>query len=85
MRPPDPLLAAGTRYRPTLVLMTHDLDEAVSLADRLVLLPERPAGVADVLRVAPARPRDRRDPNLLGLGIASLEALQLERSQLGGV
>ncbi|HEY8731464.1 MAG TPA: ABC transporter ATP-binding protein [Candidatus Limnocylindria bacterium] len=82
MRLQDHLLAAWTRYRPTLVLVTHDLDEAVYLADRVVLFSDRPARVVDVLRVAPRRPRDRRDPDLLGLRVALLEALHLERSEL---
>lgn len=82
MRLQDHLLTAWTRYRPTLVLVTHDLDEAVYLADRVILLTDRPARVADVLRVAPDRPRDRRDPSLLGLRVALLEALHLERSEL---
>jgi ABC-type nitrate/sulfonate/bicarbonate transport system ATPase subunit len=85
MRLQDHLLAAWKRYQPTLVLVTHDLDEAVYLADRVILLTDRPARVADVLRVVPQRPRDRRDPNLLGLRVALLEALHLERSQLVGV
>ncbi|MDE3194369.1 MAG: ABC transporter ATP-binding protein [Chloroflexota bacterium] len=83
MKLQDHLLAAWQRYRPTLVLVTHDLDEAVYLADRVVLLSERPSRVQDVLRVAPARPRDRRDPSLLGLRVALLEALHLERGAVG--
>jgi sulfonate transport system ATP-binding protein len=79
MRLQDHLLAAWTRYQPTLVLVTHDLDEAVYLADRVVLLGERPGRVVDIMRVAPSRPRDRRDPNLTGLRVALLEALHLER------
>ena len=79
MRLQDHLLAAWTRYRPTLVLVTHDLDEAVYLADRVVLFGERPGRVVDIMRVAPERPRDRRDPSLLGLRVALLEALHLER------
>ncbi|HVR88402.1 MAG TPA: ATP-binding cassette domain-containing protein [Candidatus Limnocylindria bacterium] len=82
MRLQDHLLAAWSRYRPTLVLVTHDLDEAVYLADRVVLMSDRPSRIVDVLRVAPDRPRDRRDPSLLGLRVALLEALHLERSQL---
>jgi sulfonate transport system ATP-binding protein len=83
MRLQDHLVAAWMRYRPTLVLVTHDLDEAVYLADRVVLLGERPGRVQDILRVASERPRDRRDPTLLGLRVALLEALHLERSQVG--
>ncbi len=83
MRLQDHLLAAWARYRPTLVLVTHDLDEAVYLADRVVIVGDRPSRVQDVLRVAPGRPRDRRDPALLGLRVALLEALHLERSAVG--
>src|SRR5216683_2534867 len=79
MRLQDHLLAAWTRYRPTLLLVTHDLDEAVYLADRVILLGERPARVVDVIPVAPDRPRDRRDPTLAALRVALLEGLHLER------
>jgi sulfonate transport system ATP-binding protein len=79
MRLQDHLLAAWTRYRPTLLLVTHDLDEAVYLADRVVLLGERPGRVIDVIPVAPPRPGDRRDPTLAALRVALLEALHLER------
>jgi sulfonate transport system ATP-binding protein len=82
MRLQDHLLAAWARYRPTLVLVTHDLDEAAYLADRVILLSDRPARVADILHVAPERPRDRRDPSLVALRAALLEALHLERSAL---
>ena len=82
MKLQDHLLTAWQRYRPTLVLVTHDLDEAVYLADRVVLLAERPSRVQDVLRVAPERPRDRRDTSLLGLRVALLEALHLEKGEL---
>ncbi len=83
MRLQDHLLAAWLRYRPTLVLVTHDLDEAVYLADRIVLLGERPSRVQDVIPVSPERPRDRRDPTLAALRVALLEALHLERTELG--
>jgi sulfonate transport system ATP-binding protein len=62
MRLQDHLLAAWSRYRPTLVLVTHDLDEAVYLADRVVLLTDRPARVSDVLRVAADRRAARGAP-----------------------
>jgi ABC-type nitrate/sulfonate/bicarbonate transport system ATPase subunit len=80
--PQDHLLAAWARYRPTLVLVTHDLDEAVYLADRVILLSDRPSRVTDVIPVVVDRPRDRRDPTLAALRVALLEALHLERSQV---
>ena len=82
MRLQDHLLAAWARYRPTLLLVTHDLDEAVYLADRVVLLSDRPSRVVDIIPVVPERPRDRRDPTLGALRVALLEALHLERSEV---
>jgi sulfonate transport system ATP-binding protein len=80
MRLQDHLLAAWARYRPTLVLVTHDLDEAVYLADRVFVLGERPGRVIDVIPVLPSRPRDRRDAALAALRVALLEAVHLERA-----
>jgi sulfonate transport system ATP-binding protein len=80
MRLQDHLLSAWARYRPTLVLVTHDLDEAVYLADRVFVLGERPGRVIDVIPVLPSRPRDRRDPALAALRVALLEAVHLERA-----
>jgi sulfonate transport system ATP-binding protein len=82
MRLQDHLLTAWTRYRPTLLLVTHDLDEAVYLADRVILLSDRPGRVSDVIPVVVERPRDRRDPTLAALRVALLESLHLERSQV---
>jgi NitT/TauT family transport system ATP-binding protein len=42
----------------TMVLVSHDLEEAVWLADTIVLLTRRPTRVAEVLRFDAPRPRD---------------------------
>jgi sulfonate transport system ATP-binding protein len=78
MRLQDHLLAAWERYRPTLLLVTHDLDEAVYLADRVVLLSERPATVQLTRRVMVPRPRERGDLTLAALRAELLHALHLE-------
>ncbi len=44
--------------RKTIVFVTHDLDEAVQLADRVVVLTARPARIATVVPIDLPRPRD---------------------------
>ncbi|WP_430395939.1 ABC transporter ATP-binding protein [Ferrovibrio sp.] len=45
--------------RPTMVLVTHDIEEALVLADRVVVLSPKPGRIDAVIDMALARPRDR--------------------------
>jgi sulfonate transport system ATP-binding protein len=48
-------------YRPTMLLVTHDIDEALVLADRVAVLGGSPGTVHYELTVDLRRPRDRSD------------------------
>jgi len=80
MRLQDHLLAAWERYRPTLLLVTHDLDESVYLADRVVLLSERPSTIQLTKSVEVPRPRERGNLALATLRAELLQALHLDRT-----
>lgn len=67
MRMQDLLLDVCRELRPTVVLVTHDVDEALYLADRIVVLGPRPASVAATIAVPRSRPRDRGDTALATL------------------
>ncbi len=58
-RQQDHLLDVLGRDRPTVLFITHDIDEALALADRIVLLAGPPGRVALTQPVDLARPRDR--------------------------
>lgn len=49
----------------TLILVTHDLDEAVYLADRIIVLESKPARVAKQVAVDLPRPRDQAETRAL--------------------
>ncbi len=49
----------------TVVLVTHDIEEAAQLADRIVLLTERPAQIQREIQVALSRPRDLTHPEVI--------------------
>jgi len=58
----DHLLDLWAETRPTLVLVTHDVDEAVVLADRVFVMRPRPGRLFEEIRINLARPRDRNSP-----------------------
>ena len=51
------------RYQPAVLLVTHDVDEAISLADRILILQS--GSFAVDVRIDAAHPRDRNDPAFL--------------------
>ena len=56
----DELMRIVAKTRSTVVMVTHDVDEAVLLSDRIVMLTNGPAAtIGDVIAVDLPRPRDR--------------------------
>ncbi len=60
----DLLLSVAKHHGTTLLLVTHDVNEAVYLSDRIIVLADRPGRVSGQVIVAARRPRDRRNPQL---------------------
>jgi NitT/TauT family transport system ATP-binding protein len=56
----DQLLAIWKQTRTTVVFVTHDIDEAVYLADRVIILGGSPAHIVRELKVETVRPRARQ-------------------------
>jgi sulfonate transport system ATP-binding protein len=56
----DHLLDLWADARPTLIVVTHDVDEAIVLADRIMVMRPRPGRISDEIDVDLPRPRDRQ-------------------------
>jgi sulfonate transport system ATP-binding protein len=61
MRMQQEILRIWEAERPTVVLVTHDIEEAAYLADRVVIMSPQPGTVRNILQVPLSRPRDRTD------------------------
>ncbi|MFN7667740.1 MAG: ABC transporter ATP-binding protein [Burkholderiales bacterium] len=65
----------------TMMLVSHDLEEAVYLADQVLLLTKRPTSIADILTYDDPRPRTTAtlsEPNFIATKKRSLEIFQRE-------
>jgi NitT/TauT family transport system ATP-binding protein len=71
------LTDALARERRTTVLVTHDVEEAVVLADRVLVLSPRPGRVIEEIEVDVQRPRSRTDAAVTALRERALAALGL--------
>ena len=56
----DGLLDLWADLKPTLILVTHDVDEAIVLADRVIVMRPRPGRLFDEIAADLPRPRDRQ-------------------------
>jgi sulfonate transport system ATP-binding protein len=64
MRLQDLLLKIAEHHQTTLLLVTHDIDEAAYLSDRILVLAPRPGRLVGEVINTQARPRDRRSAHL---------------------
>jgi NitT/TauT family transport system ATP-binding protein len=56
------LIRIWQQERKTVLFVTHDVDEAVQLADRIVVMGKRPSRIRAIVPVTVPRPRDLDDP-----------------------
>jgi sulfonate transport system ATP-binding protein len=64
------ILRIWGKEKTTMILVTHDIEEAIYLGDRVVVMSSRPGTILDVFQVSPPRPRDRAEPLFMNLKAA---------------
>ncbi len=77
MRMQDEVIRFWKTRRTTTVLVTHDIDEAIYMCDRIVVMTPRPGRIDRVMDVPLERPRHRNDPRFLKLRAEILEMMHL--------
>lgn len=78
------MMAIAERLGLTVLLISHDLDEALYLGDRTVFLSPRPAKVLDVLEVPLGRPREITLQGTAEFAHFKARALDIFTKSLGG-
>src|SRR5205809_1522673 len=80
MRMQDEVLRLWEARGTTMLLVTHDIDEAIYMSERIVVMTPRPGRVERIIEVALDRPRQRNSPAFLHLRGDILELLHLAGS-----
>src|SRR5205085_11682895 len=75
MKMQDEVLRLWQSRRTTMLLVTHDIDEAIYMSDRIVLMTPRPGRIERILEISLERPRQRSSPEFLRLRGDILELL----------
>ena len=81
MKMQDEVLRLWKARGTTMLLVTHDIDEAIYMSDRIVLLTPRPGRIERVIEIDLERPRQRSSPEFLRFRGEILETLHLAGKQ----
>ena len=80
------LLKIWSEARKTVVFITHQINEAVYLADRVVVMSPRPGRIKDIFKIPFARPRElslKRDPRFLEIEDAIWQLVEEKPEHMG--
>jgi ABC-type nitrate/sulfonate/bicarbonate transport system ATPase subunit len=77
MRLQDEVLRLWQARRTTLLLVTHDIDEAIYMSDRIVIMTPHPGRIERTLEIPFERPRQRNNREFLALRSYILDLLHL--------
>ena len=73
----EQLIGVWKRFENTIVFVTHDVDEAVFLADKIVIMDRNPGRIAEIIEVDIERIRKRDSPEFIALQESIVEKLDM--------
>ena len=84
MRMQDEVLRLWRARGTTMLFVTHDIDEAIYMSDRIVIMTQRPGRIEQVIPVDLDRPRDRGSDEFLHLRGQILEIMHFAGQAMAG-
>src|SRR5438067_7867919 len=85
MRMQDEVLRLWRVHRTTMLLVTHDIDEAIYMSDRIVIMTPPPGRIDRTIQIDLVRPRDRTSQAFLRVRSQILEQLHFAGKSAGDV
>lgn len=74
----DEIIKMRDRFKPIILMVTHDIEEAVYMADRVVVLTPRPGTKVGEVKIDMPHPRDRISPQFIELRHTIMDMLEFE-------
>ena len=76
----DELVRLWRERRSTMIMVTHDVDEAIYLSRRVILMSPRPGRVKNILDIPMSYPRDRASADFMGFRVSILKQLEFAKT-----
>ncbi len=77
----DEILRIWGKRKTTMIMVTHDVDEAIYLSDKIVIMTPRPGKIQEVISVNIGRPRSRNHPDFFRIRSKILEILHFAKQE----
>src|SRR5881398_1654997 len=84
MRMQDEVLRLWRAHGTTMLFVTHDIDEAIYMSDRIVIMTQRPGKIEQIIPVEIERPRDRSSERFLHLRGQILDTMHFAGQPMTG-
>lgn len=78
----DELIKIWQEKHTTMVMITHDVDEAIYLSNRIVIMSPRPGRIREIIEVDNSYPRNRNGSDFINIRKKILEILDFAKEEL---